>query len=134
MPNPDFDNLAIKSREMAYGGKEYEEIIKALPINQLTISDQKAMRSLINDFIVQYNLRAQVKNKYRTQIMLGLVAFILGIFIILFARAKGESALGFGLAIGLIGLYIVKKGYTKYKEPLHYQHISPEKESKFHRY
>ncbi len=134
MSNPNFDNLALKSREMAYAGKEYEEIIKTLPISELTISDQKAMRSLINDFIVQYNLTEQVKNKYRTQIMLGIVAVVLGIFIILFARAKGESALGFGLAVGLIGLYTIKKGYTKFKEPLNYQHISPEKESKFHRY
>jgi len=134
MSNSNFDNLALKSREMAYAGKEYEEIIKTLPISELTISDQKAMRSLINDFIVQYNLTEQVKNKYRTQIMLGIVAVVLGIFIILFARAKGESALGFGLAVGLIGLYTIKKGYTKFKEPLNYQHISPEKESKFHRY
>lgn len=134
MPNPTFDELALKSRSMAYDGKEYEEIIKALPIDQLTAADQKSMRSLINDFIVQYNLIEQVKYRYKVQIMLGVVATIMGIFIILFAQSKGESALGLGLAVGLIGIYVIKKGYTKFKEPLNYQQIAPEKESKFHRY
>lgn len=134
MPNSSFDELALESRRMAYEGKDYEEIIEALPINQLLASDQKSMRSLINDFIVQYNLSEQVKYQYKIQIMLGAVALLMGIFIILFAQSKGESALSIGLAVGLIGLYIIKKGYSKYKEPLNYQHISPEKESKFHRY
>lgn len=134
MPSSNFDELAIKSRRMAYEGKEYEAIIKTLPLEQLSPTDQKSLRSLINDFIVQYNLSEQVKYRYKTQIMLGAVAFFLGGFIILFARAKGESALGLGLAIGLIGLYVIKKGYTKYNEPLNYQHIAPEKDSKFRKY
>jgi len=134
MPNPNFDDLASKSRKMAYDGKEYEEIIKDLPIDQLSSPEQKSLRSLINDFIVQYTLVEQVKTRYKTQIMLGVVALFLGIFIILFAKAKGESALGMGLAVSLIGAYVIKKGYTKYKEPLEFQHIAPEKDSKFRRY
>ena len=134
MSSPNFDELAIKSRRLAYEGKEYEEIIKVLPVDQLTASDQKSIRSLINDFIVQHNLSEQVKYRYKVQIMLGVVATVMGIFIILFAQSKGESALGLGLAVTLIGIYVIKKGYTKYKEPLNYQHIAPEKESKFHRY
>lgn len=134
MSNLNFDELAVKSRRMAYDGKDYEEILKALPINQLGPVDQKSLRSLINDFIVQYNLTEQVKYRYKTQIMLGVVALLLGIFILLFARARGESALGLGIAVSLIGLYVIKKGYTKYKEPLDYQHIAPEKDSKFRKY
>jgi len=134
MPNQNLDELAVKSRSMAYDGKDYEEILKALPINQLTSTDQKSLRSLINDFIVQYNLTEQVKYRYKTQIMLGAVALVLGIFIVLFAQARGESALGLGLAVALIGLYVIKKGYTKYKEPLDFQHIAPEKDSKFRKY
>jgi len=134
MSNLNFDELALKSRRMAYDGKDYEEILKALPINQLTPIDQKSLRSLINDFIVQYNLTEQVKYRYKTQIMLGAVALFLGIFILLFAQARGESAIGLGLAVALIGLYVIRKGYTKYKEPIDFQHIVPEKDSKFRRY
>lgn len=134
MSNPNFDKLAVKSRKMAYDGKDYEEIIKSLPVNQLAPNDQKSLRSLVNDFIVQYNLTEQVKYRYKTQIMLGAVALLLGIFILLFAQARGESALGMGLAVALIGLYVIKKGYSKYKEPLDFQHIAPEKDSKFRKY
>lgn len=134
MSSSNFDELAKKSRKMAYEGKDYEEIINSLPISQLTQEDQKSLRSIVNDFIVQYNLTEQVKYRYKTQIMLGGVALLLGIFILLFARARGESALGLGLAVSLIGLYVIKKGYTKYKEPLDFQHIAPEKDSKFRKY
>lgn len=134
MSNQNFDEIALQSRSMAYDGKDYEEIIKNIPINQLNPDEQKSMRSLVNDFIVQYNLSEQVKYRYKTQIMLGGVALLLGIFILLFAQARGESALGLGLAVSLIGLYVIKKGYNKYKEPLDFQHIAPEKDSKFRKY
>ncbi len=134
MSNQNYEEIALQSRRMAYDGKDYEEILKVIPIHHLNAKDQKSMRSLVNDFIVQYNLTEQVKYRYKTQIMLGGVALLLGIFILLFAQARGESALGLGLAVALIGLYVIKKGYTKLKEPLDFQHIAPEKDSKFRKY
>lgn len=129
-----FDEIAIKCRQLAYEGKDYEAIIQGVPYKSLSESQQKELRSLVNDFIVQYNLSEQVKYKYTTQMMLGAVALLLGIFILLFTYFRQESGYGIGLAACLIGLYVIKKGYDQYKQPIDYQHIAPEKESKFHRY
>jgi len=129
-----FDELAIKCRQLAYEGEDYEAIIKAIPYEALSKIQQKELRSLINDFIVQYNLAEQVKYKYTTQMMLGGIALLLGIFILLFTYFRQESGYGIGLAASLIGLYVIKKGYDQYKQPIDYQDIAPKKESKFHRY
>ncbi|GEM_PF-2239146 len=130
----DFDKIAIKCRQLAYEGKDYEAIIKEVSYDALSQNQQKELRSLINDFIVQYDLAEQTKGKYITQMMLGGVALLLGIFILLFTYFRKESSYGIGLAACLIGLYVIKKGYDQYKQPIDYHHIAPEKESKFHRY
>lgn len=130
----EFDDLAIKSKQLAYQGKDFEEILQQIPITHLSPSEQKELRSLIDDFIVQYTLAKQVKYQYTTQIMLGVVALLVGIFILIFTFFRKESGYGIGFAACLIGLYIIKKGYDKYKQPLGFQHIAPEKDSKFRRY
>lgn len=130
----DFDEIAKKCRILAYQGKDYEAIIKSIPYSTFSSAQQKELRSLINDFIVQYTLAEQIRSKYVTQIMLGGVAFILGTFIVLFTYFRQESSYSIGLAVSLIGLYIIKKGFTKYKQPIDFQHIAPEKDSKFRKY
>lgn len=130
----DFDDIARKCRQLAYKGKDYEGIIEQIPYHTLPKNQQKELRSLINDFIVQYNLSEQVKSKYTTQMMLGGVALLLGLFILLFTYFRQESSYGIGLAASLIGLYVIKKGYDQYKQPIDFQQVAPEKESKFHRY
>lgn len=130
----DFDEIASVCRQLAYKGKDYETVIEKIPYNSLSQSQQKELRSLINDFIVQYHLSEQIKNKYITQMMLGGVALLLGLFILLFTYFRQESNYGIGLAACLIGLYVIKKGYDQYQKPIGFQHIAPEKESKFHRY
>jgi len=69
-----------------------------------------------------------------TQIMLGGVASVLGIALLLFTYLRQEASYGIGLAVILCGLYIIKKGYDQYKQPIDFQHIAPKKDSKFHRY
>jgi len=130
----DFDDIARTCRQLAYEGKDYEEILEKIPYHSLSKNQQKELRSLINDFIVQYNLAEQVKGKYTTQMMLGGVALLLGIFILLFTYFRQESSYAIGLAACLIGLYVIKKGYDQYKQPIKFQHIAPEKDSKFRRY
>ena len=130
----EFDEIAKKCRQLAYEGKDYEAIIAAIPYQSFSKNQQKEIRSLINDFIVQYTLAEQVKSKYITQIMLGGVALLLGIFILLFTYFRQESSYTIGLAACLIGLYVIKKGYDEYKKPIDFQDIAPEKDSKFHRY
>ena len=130
----DFDATARKCRQLAYEGKDYEEIMEQIPYHSFSKNQQKELRALINDFIVQYNLSEQVKSKYTTQMMLGGVALLLGLFILLFTYFRQESSYSIGLAASLIGLYVIKKGYDQYKQPIDFQDIAPEKESKFHRY
>ncbi len=130
----EFDKIVKKCRQLAYEGKDYEAIIAAIPYTSFPPSQQKEIRSLIDDFIVQYTLAEQVKSKYTTQIMLGGVALLLGIFILLFTYFRQESSYGIGLAACLIGLYVIKKGYDQYKQPIDFQDIAPEKDSKFRRY
>lgn len=130
----DFNTTATKCRQLAYEGEDYEAIIEKVPINSFSQNQQRELRSLINDFIVQYDLAEQTKGKYTTQMMLGGVALLLGVFILLFTYFRKESSYGIGLAACLIGLYVIKKGYDQYKQPIDYHHIAPEKESKFHRY
>lgn len=130
----EFDDLAIKCKKLAYEGKDYEEITQAISLTNLSKSEQKELRSLIDDFIVQYNLASQVKYRYTTQIMLGAVALLLGIFILIFTYFRKESGYGIGFAACLIGLYIIKKGYNLYNQPIDFQNVAPKKDSKFHRY
>ncbi|MEM6320496.1 MAG: hypothetical protein AAF960_22695, partial [Bacteroidota bacterium] len=119
----DFDTLAKKARRLAYEGKDYDAITSIVPTKQLSPLEQKELRSLINDFIVQYNLAEQVKNKYRTQILLGAMAFFLGVFILLFTYLRNENGYTFGLIVVLIGGYITKKGYDQYIKPVDFQDI-----------
>jgi len=130
----EFDDLAKKCKKLAYEGKDFEEITQAISLSSLSKSEQKELRSLIDDFIVQYNLAGQVKYSYTTQIMLGVVALLLGIFILIFTYFRKESGYGIGFAACLIGVYVIKKGYSLYKQPVDFQHIAPEKDSKFRRY
>ena len=58
-----FDEIAIKCRQLADEGEEYEAIMKVIPYNSLSETQQKELRSLVDDFIVQYNLAEQVKYK-----------------------------------------------------------------------
>ena len=130
----EFDDLAKKCKKLAYEGKDFEEITQQIQLTTLSKSEQKELRSLIDDFIVQYNLASQVKYRYTTQIMLGGIALLLGVFILIFTYFRRESGYGIGFAACLIGLYVIKKGYDQYKQPIDFQHIAPEKDSKFHRY
>ncbi len=130
----EFDDLAKKCKRLAYEGKDYEEITQQISLTQLSKSEQKELRSLIDDFIVQYNLADQIKYQYTTQIILGTVALLLGIFILIFTYFKKETGYGIGFAACLIGLYVIKKGYVQYKQPIDFQDIAPKKDSKFHRY
>ncbi len=129
-----FDEVAKKCRLLAYKGKDYEAIIQAIPYSTFSNKQQKELRSLINDFIVQYTLAEQVKSKYTTQMMLGGVALLLGLFILLFTYFRQESNYSIGLIACLIGLYVIKKGYDQYKQPIDFRHIAPEKDSKFRIY
>lgn len=130
----EFDDLAKKSRTLAYEGKDYETILKAIPINALSEQQQKKLRSLIDDFIVQYNLASQVKAKNLMKMMLGLVALLVGIFILTLGYIRGDNQLLLGGIVSLIGLYVIKNTYEEYKKPIGYQPIAPVKDSKFRIY
>ena len=130
----DFDDIARKCHQLAYEGKDYEAILRKVPYQSLSIAQRKELRALINDFIVQYHLAEQIKGKYMTQMMLGGVTLLLGFFILLFTFFRQESSYSIGLAASLIGLYIIKKGYNQYNQPIDFQDIAQKKDSKFHRY
>lgn len=130
----EFNDLAKECKKLAYEGKDFEEITQQIKLATLPESEQKELHALIDDFIVQYNLASQVKYRHTTQIMLGAVALIMGLFILIFTYFRRESGYGIGFAACLIGLYVIKKGYDQYKQPIGFQHVAPEKESKFHRY
>lgn len=130
----EFDDLAKQCKKLAYEGKDFEEITQQVSLTALSKSEQQKLRSLIDDFIVQYNLASQVKYRHTVQIMLGAIALLLGIFILIFTYFRRESGYGIGFAACLVGLYVIKKGYDQYKQPVDFQHIAPEKDSKFHRY
>lgn len=130
----EFDDLARKSRALAYEGKDYETILSTIPITSLPKEQQLKLLSLIDDFIVQYNLASQVKNKNLMTILLGLVALFMGIFILILGYIREDNQLLLGGMVSLIGLYVIKNAYEAYKQPIGVQPIAPVKDSKFRKY
>ena len=131
---PHFDDLARRARERAFAGQDYEAIWAQLSAHDLPPAEQKELRSLVNDFIVQYELAEQIRGKHRTQMLLGGVVILVGLFIIFYAAARQDWGFTIGVALILTGLYVIKKGYDQYRQPIDFQNVVPEKDSKFRRY
>lgn len=129
-----FDQLAQYCQKMAYEGKEYDEIKRSLDLQSLSDEERNKILSLIDDFIVQYKLASQIKAKNQTQLLLGIIVIVIGIFILLFTFFRSESDYLIGGITTIVGLYLTKKSYDKYKAPIDIQPIIPEKDSVFRRY
>lgn len=132
----EFNELAKNCRALAYEGKDFEAIMQLVPIKKLLPAEQKKLRSLIDDFIVQYELAEQVRGKYRTQMFISGFAILFGLFILFFGYLRNEFtfSLGIGAAVILAGLKFLMEGYNQYKAPIDVQQVIPKKDSKFRRY
>jgi len=129
-----FENLNNHCRQLAFEGKTYEEIIQSPILENLSDAERNKAHSLIDDYIVQYQLIRQIKVKQRTQLMLATIVVLMGFFLLITTWLRDESGYTIGAATLLTGFYFLIKSYKKYKQPIGFQEVSPRKESMFNRY
>lgn len=112
------DELLELAKKMAYQGKSYEEIMKAV---QRSTTDSNAVQNVsssLDQFIVEYQLAVQGKAKALYLIIAGAVFLVIGLGITVYTLLLGQSQ--YLLLYGAIiwGMWAIIAGYQKYKQPI----------------
>ena len=112
------DNIYLMEviKEMAYAGKEYEEIIKELQRYKEEMGEEsiRLATNQIDDYIVNYLLAKQEKSKGLNKVVLGLTLFFIGIGVTGYTYFDSDSQYLLAYGLILVGAWISKEGYKVY--------------------
>lgn len=112
------------AEEMAFQGKDYDEIKRKLKPKLRKEEDIKRMLRAADDAIVQYELAKQVRGQFLTMLLSGFLIFSLGVGITLYTYFTvyfNEVVLAYGAII--VGFGLLVRGFFGYITPL--QELAP---------
>jgi hypothetical protein len=120
--------------EQVRAGKDYDDIRRELETKGLTPEAFKEAVLLIDDRIVRHQLQQQYRSQQVGRIIAGGIVLTIGIVFKLGGNFSGmwDYLLGFGPI--LLGAYILKEGYKKYRQPLEIEDPSTGNRGRFGRF
>ena len=93
----DFNHFDQMAWSLAFEGKGYYEIERELLSKSQMSEMPKELMNNINNYLIDFQLASQAKEKALTQVLLGTALLLFGIGITLFSFFRGSSQYIFGM-------------------------------------
>ncbi len=114
------DLAALKShcQDLAFKGKDYLEIERAIRTLDITEKDREAVLKQVDSYIVHYEISQQEQQKHLYKLMIGfLLLFIGGGALLTSVGQKGVARI-FAVVFVLYGAWMARGAYAAYRKPL----------------
>lgn len=114
------DEISQIAIDLAYQGKDYDEIKIALEKQGIEPGSIKIVLQDIDQYIINYQLASQAKDRVLTYLVMGIGLFSLGIGATLYSIFSGMSQVMVWTGALLLGAYMSFNYYKEYKKPIEY--------------
>ncbi len=112
------DSLIEESRIMAYSGKDYMVIKKHMSLKAGSSEYLNLIMLKADEFIVEYQLAQQERDKSVNFILLGVFLFIFGLSLNIFKMIDNDNASVYLNGTILIGAYLIVKNVITLRKPI----------------
>ena len=114
----DLAELKNHCQALAFEGKDYLEIERAITGLDITEKDREAVLKQIDDYIVLYEISHQEQQKHLYKVMIGLLLLFIGAGAMLTSVGKDGLARIFAIVFVLYGAWMARGAYAAYRKPL----------------
>ncbi len=114
----DLEALKNHCQDLAFEGKDYLEIERAITALDVTEKDREAVLKKVDEYIVRYEISHQEQQKHLYKVLIGLLLLFIGGGALLTSVGQDGLARIFAIAFVLYGAWMAKGAYAAYRKPL----------------